>query len=164
VGALTVLVLCLFSAAAVIARRRRVADPRAQVGVDYFLGVEAMEGASSAQIARLKHYKFKPNSIPEEDAKCAICLGDYSEDDELRDLPCGHHFHQHCVDQWLTHKKHCPLCQQNIENAKELASHPEKQKLTGAAPDTPNQPQSPPLASPSFSSPGFVPLTSSSVS
>jgi len=65
-------------------------------------------------------YNFDPSLILEEDAKCAICLGDYEEEEQLRDLPCGHHFHKFCVDQWLMQKKHCPLCLQNIETAKEF--------------------------------------------
>jgi len=121
VGALTVLVLCLFSAAAVIARRRRVGD-RGGFVIDYF-PQDVYEGATSAQIARLKLYNFDPSLIPEEDAKCAICLGDYEQGDELRDLPCGHHFHRLCVDQWLRQKRHCPLCLQDIETAKDVASH-----------------------------------------
>jgi len=127
IGALTVLVLCLFSAAAVIARRRRALEARGILGLgnEWQMGLEAGErtGASETQIAQLKHYKFQHNSMPEEDARCAICLSDYTEDEELRDLPCGHHFHSTCVDQWLRHKKHCPLCQQNIETARDVASH-----------------------------------------
>lgn len=36
-----------------------------------------------------------------EEATCAICLGDYRTDETIRFLPCQHHFHLECVDQWL---------------------------------------------------------------
>eukprot|EP00479_Gromia_sphaerica_P009679 TRINITY_DN4164_c0_g1_i1.p1 TRINITY_DN4164_c0_g1~~TRINITY_DN4164_c0_g1_i1.p1 ORF type:complete len:117 (+),score=10.52 TRINITY_DN4164_c0_g1_i1:128-478(+) len=59
--------------------------------------------------------------IKDDDAKCTICLEDYSEGDELRTLRCSHHFHKTCIDPWLlSRKKQCPLCQQDIGNAQIL--------------------------------------------
>ena len=48
--------------------------------------------------------------IPKEDTKCSICLGWYEAGDELRILPCLHHFHQECADHWLKITATCPLC------------------------------------------------------
>jgi len=50
-----------------------------------------------------------------EEATCAICLGDYAVDETIRFLPCQHHFHQECVDQWLLTDKSCPLCKHDID-------------------------------------------------
>ncbi|KAF8934091.1 hypothetical protein BGZ58_005944 [Dissophora ornata] len=50
-----------------------------------------------------------------EDATCAICLGDYTPDETIRFLPCQHHFHLECVDQWLLTDKSCPLCKHDID-------------------------------------------------
>ena len=50
-----------------------------------------------------------------EEATCAICLGDYTLDETIRFLPCQHHFHQECVDQWLLTDKSCPLCKHDID-------------------------------------------------
>lgn len=36
--------------------------------------------------------------LPDEDAVCCICLGEYEDGIELRKLLCGHHFHTGCVD------------------------------------------------------------------
>ncbi|KAL7111730.1 hypothetical protein ACP275_05G108000 [Erythranthe tilingii] len=43
---------------------------------------------------------------------CAVCLYEFSGDDEIRRLTnCRHIFHRSCVDRWMDHdQKTCPLC------------------------------------------------------
>lgn len=42
---------------------------------------------------------------------CAICLDTLEDDEEVRGLTCGHAFHAHCIDPWLsTRRACCPLC------------------------------------------------------
>lgn len=46
---------------------------------------------------------------------CAICLDDYNDDVQIRELSCKHTFHQKCVDQWLLSTcSLCPLCRQSL--------------------------------------------------
>ena len=52
-----------------------------------------------------QHFK-----IQKEDTKCSICLSWYESDDELRVLPCSHHFHVDCADEWFKITATCPLC------------------------------------------------------
>ncbi|XP_020226100.1 E3 ubiquitin-protein ligase At1g12760 isoform X1 [Cajanus cajan] len=52
--------------------------------------------------------------LSDEDAECCICLSAYDDGVELRQLPCGHHFHCACVDKWLYINATCPLCKYNI--------------------------------------------------
>lgn len=49
-------------------------------------------------------------TIQKEDTKCSICLGWYDNGEELRILPCSHHFHQGCADEWFKITATCPLC------------------------------------------------------
>lgn len=43
---------------------------------------------------------------------CAVCLYEFSAEDEIRRLTnCRHIFHRSCVDRWMDHdQKTCPLC------------------------------------------------------
>ncbi|KAK1588042.1 hypothetical protein Q3G72_019362 [Acer saccharum] len=88
------------------------------------------EGASKEDIDRLSKFKFqsigeneklsgdtqtsdgeimtecgtdtpREHFLAQEDAECCICLSAYDDGVELRELPCGHHFHCACVDKWL---------------------------------------------------------------
>ncbi|KAK8479873.1 hypothetical protein V6N11_072861 [Hibiscus sabdariffa] len=48
--------------------------------------------------------------LPKDNTECCICLSAYDDGVELRELPCGHHFHCACVDKWLHINATCPLC------------------------------------------------------
>ncbi|XWS49266.1 hypothetical protein CRYUN_Cryun13aG0149300 [Craigia yunnanensis] len=48
--------------------------------------------------------------------ECAICLGEFSDDDMLRLLTiCCHVFHKECVDLWLESHKTCPVCRGELD-------------------------------------------------
>ncbi|XP_059661729.1 E3 ubiquitin-protein ligase At1g12760-like [Cornus florida] len=105
--------------------------------------VADQEGASKEDIEQLSKYKFRrigdieklngqiegpfagvmtecgtdtpvEHSLSQEDAECCICLSAYDDGAELRELPCGHHFHCTCIDKWLYINATCPLCKYNI--------------------------------------------------
>eukprot|EP00547_Thalassionema_nitzschioides_P014463 CAMPEP_0194247492 /NCGR_PEP_ID=MMETSP0158-20130606/16654_1 /TAXON_ID=33649 /ORGANISM="Thalassionema nitzschioides, Strain L26-B" /LENGTH=253 /DNA_ID=CAMNT_0038983597 /DNA_START=56 /DNA_END=817 /DNA_ORIENTATION=- len=42
--------------------------------------------------------------------KCLVCQFPYEESENVRKLPCGHYFHDECIDQWLSAKDFCPYC------------------------------------------------------
>ncbi|GAA0149325.1 hypothetical protein LIER_08532 [Lithospermum erythrorhizon] len=52
--------------------------------------------------------------ISGDDAVCCICLAKYSNNDELKELPCSHFFHKECVDKWLKINATCPLCKAEV--------------------------------------------------
>jgi len=61
----------------------------------------------------IKYEKANPALISND--MCKICLTNYEEEDELRELLCNHSYHKVCVDQWLRQQKICPLCQRPID-------------------------------------------------
>ncbi|PIA49566.1 hypothetical protein AQUCO_01300393v1 [Aquilegia coerulea] len=105
--------------------------------------VAEQEGASKEDIDQLPKYKFRKigdfekvngevqgpfggimtecdtdspieHVLQQENAECCICLSAYDDGAELRELPCGHHFHCACIDKWLYINATCPLCKYNI--------------------------------------------------
>ncbi|XP_004501279.1 E3 ubiquitin-protein ligase At1g63170-like isoform X2 [Cicer arietinum] len=58
----------------------------------------------------------KERMISGEDAVCCICIANYENNDDLRELPCSHLFHKECVDTWLKINALCPLCKSEVGN------------------------------------------------
>lgn len=59
--------------------------------------------------------------IKEEDAQCTICLAQYAEKEQIRKLPCKHHFHMTCIDEWFGIDDVCPLCKRPINPLYDIA-------------------------------------------
>ncbi|KAI5127773.1 hypothetical protein NEPAR06_1556 [Nematocida parisii] len=59
--------------------------------------------------------------IKEEDAQCTICLAPYAEKEQIRKLPCKHHFHMTCIDEWFGIDDVCPLCKRPINPLYDIA-------------------------------------------
>ena len=43
-------------------------------------------------------------------SECSICLVDFDESAECRQLGCSHCFHTKCIDRWWEQRLSCPLC------------------------------------------------------
>lgn len=62
---------------------------------------------------------FAPGTVKErvvsgEDAVCCICLGEYKDGVDLKELQCAHFFHVECVEKWLKINATCPLCKHEV--------------------------------------------------
>ncbi|KAJ2079718.1 hypothetical protein H4R24_003584 [Coemansia sp. RSA 988] len=77
--------------------------------------------ASEAEMYKSQLTGPVPDFMPRdpEDNVCAICLCEYDGGDILRLLPCNHHMHQGCVDEWLHINQTCPLCKQAVTSDSE---------------------------------------------
>lgn len=94
---------------------------------------ESKEGGSMMLLGNNPQGKPAEQSLKGEDAECCICLAQYDDGVELRQLPCMHHFHCTCIDKWLRTKPTCPLCKYNVVKGKEpSSSSAETSSVTGS--------------------------------
>lgn len=78
--------------------------------IRYMPVTPAVPAASREQLATLTERVFRAGDYGADECTCFICLDDYAPADVLRVLPCGHHSHKACLDQWLKTSAVCPLC------------------------------------------------------
>ncbi|XP_071736456.1 RING-H2 finger protein ATL46-like [Rutidosis leptorrhynchoides] len=68
-------------------------------------------GLDQAFIDALPVFSYKELMGLKEPFDCAVCLCEFTQQDNLRLLPlCSHAFHMHCIDTWLLSNSSCPLC------------------------------------------------------
>ena len=71
-------------------------------------------GSADTKQLPTERYKKMVGSGPESES-CAICVDDFKDGDMMRVLPCSHHFHLECIDEWLiNHSDLCPLCKNQV--------------------------------------------------
>lgn len=93
-------------------------------------GAHSVEpGVTAAQLAMFPVFKLpqpegSPDHVALEDRECAICLCPYEDEQPIKRLFCRHHYHSSCIDQWLSTKSTCPLCNSNVLAHLNLPSAP----------------------------------------
>lgn len=79
-------------------------------------------GTEATKKLPIETYKKLVSSSQE---ACAICVDDFKDADRMRVLPCNHHFHMECIDEWLiNHSDLCPLCKKQVPNGSSTSSSP----------------------------------------
>ncbi|XP_026633048.1 E3 ubiquitin-protein ligase RLIM-like [Microtus ochrogaster] len=68
-------------------------------------------GLTKEQINNLAMRSFGENDALK---TCSICITEYTEGDKLRELPCSHEYHVHCIDRWLSENTTCPICRRAV--------------------------------------------------
>ncbi|WAQ97044.1 RN181-like protein [Mya arenaria] len=69
--------------------------------------------ASKKVVEELPTRIVTPSEAAEE-KKCPVCIGLFDEEDEVKELPCGHRFHSPCILPWLQKVNSCPLCRHEL--------------------------------------------------
>lgn len=46
--------------------------------------------------------------------QCSVCMEDFSLDEEVKKLPCDHHYHTDCIVTWLKMHGTCPVCRKDL--------------------------------------------------
>ena len=78
-------------------------------------------------------------SAPKEDevwaTDCAVCLAEFDQEEEVRELPCEHIFHHDCIHDWFMKAKSaaCPLCRNLLHSGlstDQISQRPEPRAST----------------------------------
>ncbi|KAG6962570.1 hypothetical protein JG687_00007076 [Phytophthora cactorum] len=61
--------------------------------------------------------QLSPASVgsTENEDVCPICLIEFEDGEDVRNLPCKHIFHVACIDEWLKRNTSCPMCKSNVD-------------------------------------------------
>lgn len=66
-----------------------------------------IEGSAKSLAAGLKNFTIKS---PDDGEQCPICIEEWVPSEVAKLLPCGHKFHQECIQGWLQKSTLCPIC------------------------------------------------------
>ena len=67
------------------------------------------KGLSKDQINKIPVKPFHKTFF-EDNSQCIICMESFNENELVKQLSCGHIFHEDCINQWLEQQKNCPFC------------------------------------------------------
>lgn len=70
--------------------------------------------ASDDEIAALKTNIFK--KVENKYLDCNICLEEFVEDTQVKQMPCLHVFHGPCIVEWLKLSTSCPICRSSLQH------------------------------------------------
>ncbi|XP_053166788.1 E3 ubiquitin-protein ligase RNF6 [Hemicordylus capensis] len=75
-----------------------------------------LRGLTKDQIDNLSTRSYGNVSAEEGEISktCSVCINEYVAGNKLRQLPCMHEFHFHCIDRWLSENSTCPICRQPV--------------------------------------------------
>ena len=75
---------------------------------------DLIDGLDTRVFKKRENTNLSEEEEEEEEECCCICLTEYEENQVIRMLPCGHHYHRECVDEWLKVNATCPTCRTSI--------------------------------------------------
>ncbi len=78
---------------------------------DQARGITREEILAATRVAKWHPGMF---GTSEDDNMCTITMEEYKEGDQVRVLPCEHHFSEEAISTWLRQHNTCPLCRQPI--------------------------------------------------
>ncbi|XP_020583753.1 E3 ubiquitin-protein ligase CIP8-like [Phalaenopsis equestris] len=80
-------------------------------------GSEWMKGgrpAAKSVVENLPSVLLTVEDVAEKNTNCAVCKDEISLSEEVKRLPCLHHYHECCIVPWLIMRNTCPLCRHEL--------------------------------------------------
>ena len=73
---------------------------------------------------------------------CAVCLAEFEQEEEVRELECEHIFHHECIYDWFMKAKSaaCPLCRNQLHSGLSVEDVRSRVSVTQPAPIVPDPP------------------------
>lgn len=91
---------------------------------DYFVGpgldhlLEHLADNDSTRHGTLPARKEAVENLPtvkiSEPLQCSVCLDDFEQGSEAKEMPCKHKFHVRCIVPWLELHSSCPVCRYEL--------------------------------------------------
>ena len=92
------------------------AEQHAAVAAEQHAAAVAAEQRVSA-VAAMANTTTLEVKTESECEQCSICLDNYTVGTIVRQLPCGHKFHDACVSEWInkpSSRRNCPMCRYQL--------------------------------------------------
>ncbi|KAG4152874.1 hypothetical protein ERO13_D04G148600v2 [Gossypium hirsutum] len=70
--------------------------------------------ASKSAIEALPSVNITKNNLNSEFNQCAVCMDDFEEGTEAKQMPCKHLYHKDCLLPWLELHNSCPVCRHEL--------------------------------------------------
>ncbi|KAH1031108.1 hypothetical protein J1N35_043282 [Gossypium stocksii] len=70
--------------------------------------------ASKSAIDALPSVKIAKNNLNSEFNQCAVCMDEFEEGAEAKQMPCKHLYHKDCILPWLELHNSCPVCRHEL--------------------------------------------------
>ena len=79
------------------------------------LGRLSLQQADTRVVFRYNDKEYWDEKYPQiGDDRCAICLGNIEENDNVAVLSCTHFFHEACIREWVVRNNRCPTCREPL--------------------------------------------------
>ncbi|CAG7877024.1 unnamed protein product, partial [Brassica rapa] len=70
--------------------------------------------ASKSAIEGLPTVKVSKDMLKSEMNQCAVCMDEFEDGGDVKQMPCKHVFHQDCLMPWLELHNSCPVCRYEL--------------------------------------------------
>ncbi|KAF6150711.1 hypothetical protein GIB67_020794 [Kingdonia uniflora] len=66
--------------------------------------------ASKSAVEALVNMKANEELLASDEAQCAVCMDAFEAGMDVKQMPCKHIYHDHCILPWLEMHNSCPVC------------------------------------------------------